>query len=117
MDGKQTYEMKNSVKYHFTPKLIKKKKKSWSYQGWEGSRTLTHWEGNDTTNNVEISLNVKHTPTIWSSILLFDIYPKEKEAHAHTWIFRAALFVITPSRSNSNVHKWPTDKQIVVFTT
>ena len=84
MDGKQTYEMKNSVKYHFTPKLIKKKKKSWSYQGWEGSRTLTHWEGNDTTNNVEISLNVKHTPTIWSSILLFDIYPKEKEAHAHT---------------------------------
>ena len=79
-------EMKNSGKYHFTPKLIKKKTQlilmatqsstlAWRIpwreepgrlqsmghkesdttkrlhftsslqQGWEGSRTLTHWEG------------------------------------------------------------------------
>ena len=110
-----------TTRYHHTPLRMAKICHTDNTQCWRGcgaTGTLMHcWWAckmvQPLWDSLALSYKMKHTLTIWSSISLLDIYPKEMKTIVHTktctWMFIAALFVIAKTWKKprcSSVDEW-----------
>lgn len=88
------------------------------WSNWNSLSTLGEYKICITTlrNSLAVSSNVKQVPSIWSTILCLDIFPKEIKVYVHintcTWMFISALLV--KAENKSNAHQQGMNKQLYI---